>query len=367
MPLVKWPAFGTVALAAALAGGVFYLSRSQQTVNEAEASPTPATAQAAKTRPGIAVETAAVDVATVVEDIRAFGTLVANESVVIAPEIAGRVAKIHFTEAQTVKTSDVLIELDAEILKAQLDKTRSDVELARSNFERADKLAEQGSGTLRARDETAASYRAAKVDLALAEAHLAKTRITAPFTGVMGFRAISPGAYVTPGQRIVELASTDPLKVEFQVSETYLPALGIGLPVHVNVDARPGEEITGKITAIDPIVDVGGRAIRLRAQVPNPDGRLSPGLFARIRIIVDQRPDALLVPEAAVFQDGGQLFVYRVRAGKAEKAAVSIGQRQPGSVEIRDGLASDDIVVTAGQLLLRDGASVNVVDGPDGA
>ncbi|WP_162901643.1 efflux RND transporter periplasmic adaptor subunit [Breoghania sp. L-A4] len=365
MPLVRWPAIGTVALAVALAGGVTYLSRTQQTVNEAEASPTASGTE--KTRPGVAVETAEVGVGTIVEDIRAFGTLVANESVIVAPEIAGRVAKIHFTEAQSVKTGDVLIELDAEILKAQLDKSRSDVELAKSNFERADKLAAQGSGTLRARDETAASYRAANVDLALAEAHLAKTRITAPFAGVVGFRAISAGAYVTPGQRIVELASIDPLKVEFQVSETYLPALVIGLPVHVTVDARPGEQITGKITAIDPIVDVGGRAIRLRAQVPNPDGRLSPGLFARIRVIVDQRPGAMVVPEAAVFQDGGQLYVYRIRSGKTEKTAVSIGQRQPGTVEIRDGLLSDDIVVTAGQLLLRDGASVKVVDGPGGA
>ncbi|MBC2858701.1 efflux RND transporter periplasmic adaptor subunit [Stappia sp. 28M-7] len=366
------PAVGTAIVALALAGGVAYLSWTEGPSLFASASSTVSTATAspgaagAGQRRGVAVETAAVGVRDVVEDIRAFGTLVANESVVISPEIAGRVARIGFQEGQRVEEGDVLVELDAQILRAELDKAKSEVSLAEANFERARKLAEQGSGTLRARDETSQGYTAAQANVALAEARLAKTSIAAPFSGIVGFRDISVGAYVSPGDRIVELASIDPLKVEFRVSETYLPNLRTGLPVTVTVDALPGETITGKITAIDPIVDVSGRAIRLRAELPNPDGRLSPGLFARIRIVIEERSEAMVVPEAAVFRDEGKLFVYRLEDGKAVKTPIEIGLRSPGDVEIRAGLASGAVVITAGQLLLRDGAAVEVVDGPRG-
>lgn len=369
------PAIGTAIVALALAGGVAYLSWSDgpsflasatSTVSTSPATASPGAAATGQRR-GVAVETAPVGTRDVVEDIRAFGTLVANESVVISPEIAGRVARIGFEEGQRVGEGDVLVELDAQILRAELDKARSEVSLAEANFERARKLAEQGSGTLRARDETSQGYTAAQANLALAEARLAKTSIAAPFSGIVGFRNISVGAYVSPGDRIVELASVDPLKVEFRVSETYLSNLRVGLPVTVTVDALPGETITGKITAIDPIVDVSGRAIRLRAELPNPDGRLSPGLFARIRIVIEERSEAMVVPEAAVFRDEGKLFVYRLEDGKAVKTPIEIGLRSPGDVEIRSGLASGAVVITAGQLLLRDGAAVEVVDGSAGS
>src|SRR3546814_278471 len=187
---------------------------------------------------------------------RAFGTLVAHESVVVSTEIPGRVAKIGFREAQRVEAGDVLIELDADILAAELAKARSDLSLATANHERARTLAQQGTGTLRARDEAEAAFHAASANLVLAEARLSKSVVTAPFAGVVGFREVSIGAYVSPGDHIVQLASTDPLKVEFRVSEVFLPHLRLGLPVHVTVDARPGESIVGEIIAVDPIIDV---------------------------------------------------------------------------------------------------------------
>ena len=367
-------AIGTAIVALAVAGGVAFVSWPDGPSFLASATSTVATSPATASpggaatgqRRGVAVETALVGVRDLVEDIRAFGTLVANESVVISPEIAGRVARIGFAEGQAVGEGDVLVELDAQILRAELDKAQSEVALAEANFERARKLAEQGSGTLRARDETSQGYTAAQANLALAEARLAKTSIAAPFSGIVGFRNISVGAYVSPGDRIVELASVDPLKVEFRVSETHLPNLRVGLPVNVTLDALPGEAITGTITAIDPIVDVSGRAIRLRAELPNPDGRLSPGLFARIRIVIAERSAAMVVPEAALFRDEGRLYVYRLEGGKAVKTPIEIGLRSPGEVEVRSGLASGAVVITAGQLLLRDGAAVEVVDGPAG-
>ena len=354
-----WALVVGVVVVGALASGGVWLHRADQPLGEAKAAAT-------TKRSGVAVETAAAETDLVVEDIRAFGTLVANESVVVSPEIPGRIARFNFQEAERAEKGQVLFELDAEILKAELLRARSDLSLATANHDRAHTLARQGTGTLRARDEAEAAYHAAEAQLTLAEARLAKTVVAAPFSGVVGFRSVSVGAYVSPGDRIVELASIDPLKVDFRVSEVFLPHLRAGLPVRMTVDARPGETIDGEIVAVDPIVDVNGRAVRLRAQVRNPDGLLLPGMFARIRIVVQERPQAVLVPEAAVFRAGGGLFVYRVEDGKAVRTAVTIGRRLPGRVEVQDGIGPEAVVVTAGHQQLRDGTRVEVVAGPGG-
>lgn len=309
----------------------------------------------------VAVETARVAVGTVVEDLRALGTLRPNEAVTVSAEIAGRVARIAFAEGQAVREGDVLVELDAAILQAELAKARSDLTLARANHTRAEALAEKGLGTLRARDEARAALQAAEADVALAQARLQKTVIRAPLSGVIGLRAVSVGAYVTPGQRIVELADVDPLKVDFRVPELALGALRPGQAIRVTVDARPGRSFEGEIDAIDPIVDVAGRAIRLRASIPNRKRELLPGLFARVQIVVDRREDALLIPESAVFAEGNRRYVYRVREGRAALTPVELGQRRPGKVEVRKGLARGDVVVTAGHQKLRDGAAVEVL------
>ena len=278
-----------------------------------------------------------------IDDIRAVGNLQPNEFVVIAPEIAGRIASIAFGEGAKVKEGAVLVELDPVILKADLDKARSDVTLASANRERAETLAERGSGTNRARDEANAAYRAAQVNLALAEARLSKSTLIAPFSGVMGLRAVSPGAYVAPGQRIVELVQVDPLKVDFRVPENNAPKVRVGQTVLIASDASPDGVYEGKIYAIDPLIDVNGRAIRLRANVPNADGKLSPGFFARLRVVTERRPNAILVPESAIFPLGGRTLVYKVVDGKAVQQDVTLGQRMPGQVEVREGLKPGDV------------------------
>jgi len=184
---------------------------------------------------------------------------------------------------------------------------------------------------------------------------------------VVGLRAVSPGTFVQPGQRIVELAQVNPLKVDFRAPETYASKVRAGQTVLIVSDAAPGLTFEGKIYAIDPSVDVNGRAIRMRANVPNPNGALAPGFFARIRVITEQRPNAVLVPESAIFPVGGRTLVYRVVEGKAMQREVRLGQRMPGKVEIREGLAPGDVVVTSGQQRLRDGANVNVVNAGSGA
>lgn len=347
------------AIAFAVGGGALFL----QSSFSSRGAPT----QAQEARPQrVAVEAQKVTVGEVIEDLRAVGTLQPNESVVVASEVAGRISQIPFGEGVPVKEGDVLVELDSVILTAELEKARSDLTLATANRQRADTLAERGSGTTRARDEANAAYRAARVALSLAEARLQKSTITAPFSGVVGLRAVSPGAYVAPGQRIFDLVQIDPLKVDFRVPELAAHKVRVGQTVLISPDAAPDETFEGKVYAIDPLVDVNGRAIRLRAHVPNADRRLSPGFFARVKVVTERRQNAIMVPESAIFPMGGRTLVYKIVDGRAVQADVVLGQRMPGQVEVREGLAPDDVVITSGQQRLRAGVQVRVVTNAQG-
>jgi membrane fusion protein (multidrug efflux system) len=354
-----WLIFAVVA--AVLGGGAYYYAQ------VADKTAVSARAASAPSEGGVAVEAARVKIDTVVEDIRAVGTLRPNEAVTVVSEIAGRVERIGFREGQAVAAGEVLIELDASILRAELAKARSDLTLARANHERAAALATRGMSTQRALDEARAALQAAEAGQALAQARLQKATIKAPLSGIVGLRSVSVGAYVTPGERIVELADVDPVKVDFRVQELALSELRRGQPIRVTVDALPGKSFAGEIDAIDPIVDVAGRAIRLRARIPNQRRELSPGLFARVQIVVERRENSVLVPESAVFAEGSKRFVYRVIDGRAVLTGVQLGQRRPGQVEIRKGLGPDDVVVTAGHQQIRDGSRVDVVNSTTGA
>jgi len=349
------------AVAAAVGVGVYYYAQPRGGNGAA------ARAESAPLRDAVAVEAARVTLDTVVEDLRAVGTLRPNEAVTVVSEIAGRVERIGFREGQAVAAGDVLIELDASILRAELAKARSDLTLARANHQRAEALVKRGMSTERSLDEARAALQAGEAGQALAQARLQKATLRAPLSGVVGLRAVSAGAYVTPGAAIVELADVDPVKVDFRVQELALSELRRGQPIRVTVDALPGKTFDGEIDAIDPIVDVAGRAIRLRARIPNPRGELSPGLFARVQIVVERRDNALLVPESAVFAEGSKRFVYRVVDGRAVLTGVQLGQRRPGQVEVRKGLAREDVVVTAGHQQIRDGTPVDVVSPGAGA
>ncbi|MGF1628447.1 MAG: efflux RND transporter periplasmic adaptor subunit [Kiloniellaceae bacterium] len=350
-----WMALGIAALAA---GGAFYHYQTEQNATAG------LIAQAAipAAEKVVTVEAVPVVVDTVLQDIRAVGTLGPDEAVIIAPEIAGRIDRIRFAEGEEVAAGDVLVELDATTLRAELVKARSDMTLAEANQERAATLAQRGTGTLRARDEALAAHQVAQANVSLAQARLEKATITAPFPGVVGLRAVSVGAYVTPGTRIVELANIDPIKVDFRVPELVLSSLRPGQPIRVNVDALPGQTFEGEVYVIDPIVDENGRAVRLRARLPNPDRTLKPGLFARVQIVIERRENSVLVPESAVFAEGQRRLVYRVVDGRAALTQVELGHRRPGQVEVLSGLGPGEVVVTAGHQQIRDGTRVEIVE-----
>ena len=315
----------------------------------------------------VKVEARPVKINSVVETIRAVGTLLPNETVAVTSEIAGRIVRLSFKEGDRVKVGQVLVELDSGILQAEFDKARSDLMLAEQNQRRAVSLADRGTGTMRSRDEAVAAYRAATASAALAQARLDKMRIAAPLSGRIGLRAVSVGAFISPGERIVSLSDTDTIKVDFRVPGLLLAKVKPGQTIKVSVDALPGQTFDGEIYVIDPVVDANGRALRLRARIRNADGRLSPGLFARIRIVIETRENAVLVPESALFAVGETQFVYRAVEGRAVQTKVQPGQRQPGWVEIRSGLGHDAIVVTAGHQQIRNGSRLSIAQPDKGA
>lgn len=314
--------------------------------------------------PAMPVEAVAATSGTVILDVTAVGNLRAAESVRIRPEIPGRIAAIRFSEGQAVKRGAELITLDAIEYRAQLAESTAAAKLDALSFERAQELFKKKLISQQQYDEAAAKLAASQAKQALDQARLAKTSLRAPFDGVLGLRQVSPGAYVQPGQDIVNLESIDPIKLDFRISEAHAAQVRAGQKVEITVDAFPGRAFAGTVYAIDPQIDENTRAILLRAHGTNPNGELRPGMFARVRLELERHENAVLVPEQALVPMGKDIFVYRIVDGKAVMTKVDIGQRRNAMVEIVKGVSAGDMVVTAGQMKIRDGAPVAVVGAP---
>jgi membrane fusion protein (multidrug efflux system) len=309
----------------------------------------------------VPVEVATPRVGRAAELIQATGTLQSVESVTVQSEIAGRIVRIDFEQGQRVAAGTVLVELDPVSLRAELEQAEAALVVAQQNHDRAQQLARQGAGTQRARDEAVAQLRTATAAVEVARARLEKATIRAPFAGTLGLRNISVGRYVNPGETLARLENLDRLNLDFRISERHLNRIATGQSVSVRVDAVPDRQFLARIVAIDPVVDVNGRAAMIRAVVDNPDRLLRPGLFARVTVELAAREAAVLVPEAALVPRQSGAILYTVEDGKAVERRVRTGVRHGGEVEIVEGLEPASTVVVAGQLRLRDGALVEIV------
>jgi membrane fusion protein, multidrug efflux system len=317
--------------------------------------------EAGRQQPAVPVETATAREVTSRSDIRSVGSLQSDESVQISSEVAGRVSEVLFREGQRVQAGEVLVKLDDALSRAELGEAQARLALAEANHRRTSSLARTGNTTQRAEDEATSALETARAAVELIKVRLDKLSITAPFTGVVGIRRISVGAYMSPGAPIANLEKIDELKVDFKVPEIHLADVKVGQEIEVTVDALPRRVFKGTIYAIDPMVDVNGRALTIRARLPNPDLVLRPGLFARITVKGQSEAKVVVVPEEAVVPRGDSALLYRIESGKAVETKVRLGSRMAGHVEILEGLAPEAIVVTAGQIRLRNGALVEVV------
>ncbi len=304
------------------------------------------------------VETARVQPADLALEASAVGSLRSNESVVLRPEVPGRIARIDFRDGTAVARGDLLVALDAAMQAAEVDQARASLGLAQANFKRSQDLFARTFISQQALDNAEATLKVQEAALALAQAKFERTRLRAPFAGIVGIRNVSVGDYVKEGQDLVNIEDIATLKIDFRLPESYLPQLRTGQQLEVSSDALPGQVFTAVLEAINPLVEAGGRAIALRARMANREGLLRPGMFVRVRLIFEQRSNVLLLPEQAVVPDSKRPYVYRVVDGQARRTPIRTGMRRDALVEVVEGLSAGDEVVTAGQMKLRDGAAV---------
>lgn len=323
-----------------------------------------AAANAAKGSGGpgpVPVEVIEVKPTRLVEDLQAVGTLRSNESVMLRPEVAGRIAAIRFRDGQLVKKGELLVALDDSLNRAEVAQARAELDLALSTLKRTEDLARQNFVSSSAQEQAASNAQVSAAKLKLAEARLAKMRVLAPFDGIVGIRSVSVGDYVKDGTDLVNIEDIRTLKADFRLPERYLTQLKAGQAVEVAADALPNARYKGAIDAINPRIDASGRSLELRARLANVDGRLRPGMFSRVRVIIGERDAALLVPEEAIVPLGDDFYVYTVTDGTARRVRVKLGVRRESQVELLDGVRAGDRVVTAGMRIQRDGQPVRVV------
>lgn len=314
-----------------------------------------------ETRRPAPVEIAAVKTSVSATEILAVGSLMSDESVEVTSEAAGRVETIHFEEGNRVKTGDVLVKLDDALSVAELKDAEARLSLAQATYDRSRSLQKTGAVARQSYEEARTNLEVARAAVELARTRAAMMEVKAPFDGLLGFRTVSVGAYVTAGSKLVNLEKIDELKVAFSVPEVFLAQVTPGQKVEVTVDAWPGETYEGSVYAINPHVDVNGRALQVRARLSNNGMKLRPGLLARVIIKGKDQKSVVTVPESAIVPRGGETFVFRLENGKAIETAVTIGRRRNGEVEILEGLEADAQVVTAGHARLRNGSEVEIV------
>jgi len=308
------------------------------------------------------VEVVVLQPARISEELQAVGSLRSNESVMLRPEVSGRIATIAFRDGQPVKRGQLLVALDSSLNQAEVAQARAELDLAISNLKRTEDLARKNFVSSSAQEQAASNVDVLAAKLKLAEARLAKMLILAPFDGVVGIRSVSLGDYVREGTDLVNVEDIHILKVDFRLPERYFTQLKVGQAVEVFADALPGARYAGTVEAINPRIDASGRSLEVRARLANTDGRLRPGMFARVRVIVGERTNALLVPEEAIVPLGDDFFVYTVADGKANRVRVKLGVRRESQVELLEGVKPGDRVVTAGMRVQRDGQPVRVVN-----
>lgn len=316
----------------------------------------PATAQQPQ---GLPAEVHRVETSTLVNTLRAVGTLRANESVMLRPEISGRITEIVFKEGEAVEANQPLFRIDSARYEAELAQAQAQAHLSRVEYQRAADLLERRVGSQTDRDTRLAHLRVAEAQVEVARTQLNKATIRAPFAGIAGLRHVSPGDFVNVGQDLVELTDYSRMKVDFTLPERNLSQLAVGQRISLEVDALPGQVFEGEIYAIAPSSNPRSHNLSLRAYVPNPDGILRPGLFAQISIITGENPAALVIPEQAIIPEGTRFLVMRVdEENRVSLTPVTLGTRLFGKVQILSGIAPGDVVVTAGHIKLRPGMPI---------
>lgn len=348
-----------VAVAGLIALGVFAWQANRTPAAPGAAS---AGAPAANPAPSAAARPTVVETATLVasdfaDELSAVGSLKAAESVVLRPETSGRVVSIGFRDGEVVSKGALLLALDTTVQDAELAQARANLALTQSSYRRNQELLEKKFISPQALEASGAALAVQQAAVQLAEAKAAKMRLRAPFRGMVGLRELSVGTYVKEGETLITVDDIASLRVDFRLPESALGRLARGQVVSLSSDALPGEAFTARVEALDPQLDPNGRSIAVRARLDNPGGRLRPGMFVRVRMVLGERKQVVMLPEAAVIP-GQKPSVYTVVDGKVVPVSVRLGVRRDAQVEVLEGVQAGAVVVTAGQMKLKPGAAV---------
>jgi len=316
-----------------------------------------------------AVEVAKVESMTLVDETQAVGSLRSRQGVMLRPEIGGRVKQILFSDGQRVRKGQLMVQFEDQLQQAQLAQAKAELSIAEANHKRNQDLVAQNFISQRSLDESAAALEVSRAKLSLAQATLQRLQVLAPFDGITGLKQINVGDYLKDGADMVNVEDIDAVLLDFRLPERFQAKIKAGQKAQLTVDALPGRPFMAIVQAVDPLIEANGRSVGVRGCIDNRQQQLRPGMFARVNAVFGSRDNALVIPEEAIIPQGGRTFVVKVVAGDkpdaliSQRVPVKVGLRQPGKVEIVEGLSAGDTVVTAGhQRLQKDGTSVRVVD-----
>lgn len=309
--------------------------------------------------PPTPVEVATVQSQKVVDKFEAVGTIEAVQSVTVVSEIDAAVARLPFQEGTPIKRGELIAQLDDTQLAAEVARAEALLAQSQTSYNRIKEIVDQKAGAPQDLDDAAAALQVAEANVAVAKARIAKTRIVAPFDGIIGARRVSTGAFLRAGQAIADLARIEEIRVNFSAPERYLARLNRDAEVTVSTTAYPGYELRGKIIVVEPILDAATRSARILAQLRNPDDKFRPGMSANVMAILSERPDALTIPNEAIFASGNQSFAFVVQPDSTvAQVPLMLGTRLANAVEVVQGLEPGMRVVRAGHQKLYPGAKV---------
>lgn len=301
--------------------------------------------------------------------LAAIGTVEAVRGVTLSADLPGVVEALSFDSGRPVREGEVLVRLDARQERAQLAAAEAQRELARVNLERVQGLVAQGIVAAAELDRVSAEHKQAEARVGEIRATIERKQIRAPFSGTLGIRQADLGQYLNAGDPIVSLQATDPIYVNFSVPQQQLGEARVGREVRVSAAGSAGPELSGRITAVDAVVDEATRNVRVQAQFANPKGELRPGMFVETRVVTGEGASALVLPASAISYApyGDSVFVVtdaKGPSGEAGKVAtqqfVKLGGTRGDQVAVVSGIAEGALVVTSGAFKLRSGAPVQV-------
>ena len=310
-----------------------------------------------------------------VPTIEAIGFIEPNQGVTLSTELAGTIDAITFESGKPVKADQLLLSLDSTVERANLRASQAKLPAAKAKFDRFQNLYKTSSISKEQLDEAEAAYRSREADIESLKATIARREVRAPFSGVVGLRNVFLGQYLQPGPDIVRLEDTSVMRLRFTVPQTDISKIKLGQTIKINVDAYPQTQFDGHITAIEPAVNFQSGLIQVQADIPNNDGQLRSGMFARASIILPTVKDQIVIPQTAIsFTLYGQ-NVYVLKEGeetdkegnkvkvlRAKQVVVKAGERRGNDVHVLSGIQAGDQIVLSGQVRLSNDTKVHVVE-----